>query len=53
MNKYNAWETDGVVATCVHSGILLGLFDPEDVGNMLLRNVGSLSAEYMALYPRR
>jgi hypothetical protein len=28
------------VATWFHAGILLGLSDPEDGGNMLLRNVG-------------
>jgi hypothetical protein len=32
----------------------LGLFfDPEDGGDMYLRNVGPLSADYIALYPRR
>jgi hypothetical protein len=28
------------LATCFHVGILLGLFDPEDGGDMFLRNVG-------------
>jgi hypothetical protein len=33
---------------------LLGLlFDPEDVGDMSLRNIGWLWTDYMALYPRR
>jgi hypothetical protein len=33
---------------------LLGLFfDPEDGGEMFLRNVGRLSTDYTALYPRR
>jgi hypothetical protein len=27
------------LATCFHAGILLGLFDPEDGGDMFLRNV--------------
>jgi hypothetical protein len=29
---------------------LLGLFDPEDGGDMFLRNVGYLSMEYAAIY---
>jgi hypothetical protein len=40
-------------ATYFHTGILLGLFDPEDGGDMFLRNVGSLSTDYRALYPRK
>jgi hypothetical protein len=40
--------------TCFHAGILLCLFfDPEDGGDMFLRNVGRLSTDYTALYPRR
>jgi hypothetical protein len=36
------------------AGFLLGLFfDPEDVGDMFLRNVGWLLTDYTALYPRR
>jgi hypothetical protein len=34
-------------------GFLLGvLFDPEDGGGIFLRNVGSLSPDYKALYRR-
>jgi hypothetical protein len=43
-----------VLSTCFHSGFLLGLFfDPEDGGDMFHRNVGWLSKDYTALYPRR
>jgi hypothetical protein len=34
------------LANCVHRGILFGLFYPEDAGDMFLRNVGLLSADY-------
>jgi hypothetical protein len=38
----------------LHAGFLLGLFfDPENRGDMFLRNVCWLSTDYMALYPRR
>jgi hypothetical protein len=34
--------------------VLLGLFfDPEGEGDTFLRNVGSLSTDYTALYPTR
>jgi hypothetical protein len=39
--------------TGFHAGILLGLFDPEDGGDMFLRNFGWLLMDYIALYPRR
>jgi hypothetical protein len=43
-----------LLATCFHAGFLLGLFfDPEDGSDMFLRNVGRLSTDYMALYPKR
>jgi hypothetical protein len=39
---------------CFHAGFLLGLFfNPEDGGNMFLRNFGWFSTDYTALYPRR
>lgn len=31
------------LATCFHTGILFGLFDLEDEGDIFLRNVGCLS----------
>jgi hypothetical protein len=38
----------------LHTGVFLGsFFDPEDGGDMILRNVGCLSTDYTALYPRR
>jgi hypothetical protein len=37
-----------------NASFLLGLFfDPEDVSDMFLRNVGRLSTGYKALNPRR
>jgi hypothetical protein len=36
------------------AGLLLSLFfDHEDIGNIFFRNVGLLSPDYTALYPRR
>jgi hypothetical protein len=40
------------IVTCFHDRILLGLFDPEDGGDMFLRNDGWLSTGHIALYPR-
>jgi hypothetical protein len=43
-----------VLAYLLHAGFLLGLlYSPEDEGNMFLQNIGWLSMDYMALYPRR
>jgi hypothetical protein len=43
-----------LLATCIHSDFLLGLFfNPEDRGEIFLRNVRGFSKDYMALYPRR
>jgi hypothetical protein len=42
-----------LLATCFLAGILLGFFDPEEGGDISLRNIGWLSTDYMALYPRR
>jgi hypothetical protein len=45
---------DALLANCFHVRFLLGLFfEPEDGGDIFLRDVGSYSAEYTALYPRR
>jgi hypothetical protein len=38
----------------LHAGFLIGLFyDLENGGDIFLRNVGLLSTDYTALYPRR
>jgi hypothetical protein len=43
-----------LVCYLLHAGFLLGLFfDREDEGDMFHRNVGWLSTDYTALYPRR
>jgi hypothetical protein len=35
------FRADALLATSIHAGFLLGLFfDPEDGGDMVLRNVG-------------
>jgi hypothetical protein len=41
------------LVTCFHAGFLLGLFDTEDGGDTFLRNIGWLSTDYTALYPRK
>jgi hypothetical protein len=39
--------------SCFHAGFLLDLcFDPEDGGDMFLRNVGWFSTDYTALHAR-
>jgi hypothetical protein len=48
------WESRALLVTFFYAGFLLSLyFDPEDGGDMFLRNVGCLSTDYTALYPRR
>jgi hypothetical protein len=43
-----------LLAIYFHVGSLLVLFfDPEDWGDMFRRNVGWLSKDYTAIYPRR
>jgi hypothetical protein len=45
-----------VVIFCLldcHTGFSLGVLDPEDGGNMFLRNVSLLSTDYQVLHPRR
>jgi hypothetical protein len=43
----------GSVCYLLHSNFLLGSFyGPEDGGDIFLRNIGLLSMDYTALYPR-
>jgi hypothetical protein len=51
--EHSACEAITRLVACFLTGILLSLFYPEDGGNMLLRNVGWLSADYKVLYLRR
>jgi hypothetical protein len=42
------------LANLLHAGILLGLsFEPEDGGEIFLRNIRSFSTHYTTLYPGR
>jgi hypothetical protein len=41
------------LATCFHTDNLLSLSDPENGGDMFLRNIGCPSMDYATLYPRR
>jgi hypothetical protein len=46
--------TDSYMCTLLSTVIFLGLFfDPEDGSDVFLQNVGWLSLDYMALYPRK
>jgi hypothetical protein len=38
--------------TCFHAGILFGLFDPEDEGDVPPKRLLTFT-DYMALYPRK
>jgi hypothetical protein len=50
-SKKPAWKW---MATCFHTGFLLGLFfNHEDGGDIFLQNISWLSIDYTALYPRR
>jgi hypothetical protein len=53
--ELHTFREQGSFACCVlHAGFLLGLlFNPEDGGDMFLPDVGWLSTDYTALYPRR
>jgi hypothetical protein len=37
------WRHTDLLATCFHAGVMFGLFDPEDGGDMFHRKVGRLS----------
>jgi hypothetical protein len=42
-----------LLATCLLAGSCWIFFDPEDGGDMFLRNVGCISTDYTASHPRR
>jgi hypothetical protein len=51
---YHLYFQDRKINTWFHVGFLLCLFfDPEYGGDIFLRNLGWLSTDYTALYPRR
>jgi hypothetical protein len=54
-NAILGFEVLTAVACCLfYDGFLFGLFfDPEDRGDVFLRNNDRLSPDYMLLYPRR
>jgi hypothetical protein len=45
-------QLENTACYMLHSGLLSG-FELEDGGDMVLRNIGWLSTDYTALYPRR
>jgi hypothetical protein len=47
------WKSTVMKATYFQAGIFLGFFDPDDGGNMFLRNDNWLSANYTVLYHGR
>jgi hypothetical protein len=47
-------KAGGKLSHLFHSGFLFSLFfDPEDGGDMFVRNIGLLSTDYTTLFPRR
>jgi hypothetical protein len=46
-------EEEVLLATWFQNGIIFQILDPEDEGDMYLRNLGWISTDYMALYPTR
>jgi hypothetical protein len=51
-NKHEAHSL-ALLAACFMLSLLIGLFNPEDGGEMFLENIIWLSKDYMALYPTR
>jgi hypothetical protein len=52
--KRKPQKETGLACCLLHAGFLLGLFfNPEDKGDISLRNVGCFSTDYTALYPTR
>jgi hypothetical protein len=55
-NANYAGDAESMYPACcpLHAGFLLSLlFSPEDGSDVILQNIGSLSVEYTALYPRK
>jgi hypothetical protein len=49
-SKMPVWKQVASWWSCFHAGILLGLFNPEHGGDLLLHNNGWFLTDYMALY---
>jgi hypothetical protein len=54
MKSIISWDvTPGSLLRCNQLVLAEIFFDPEDGGDMCLRNVGCISTDYTALHPRR